>query len=285
MREFELSHSNPVNRIIKITHAHNFITICIIMAAKRSKTSSESKRGNLEEDDIQMPLTLVKELLKQQESTLKMFLSAYMDSVNTRIDNLMKDVQSVKSSLEFTQAQVEELITSDLRVKEVKVQIEDLRNKLDDLENRSRRNNLCFEGIPESPNETWQESESKIKHRISSHMPEVGTDFVIERAHRVGRPRSDSKPRKIVAPFLNYKDREAVFKAKKKLHGTNMFVNEDYSDRVLKKRTELMPELNEARCKNQRAFLRLHKLVIYDNPVNSGSTNDENASRESSNAN
>ena len=48
-----------------------------------------------------------------------------MDSVNTRIDNLMKDVQSVKSSLEFTQAQAEELITSDLGVKEVKVQIED----------------------------------------------------------------------------------------------------------------------------------------------------------------
>ena len=37
-----------------------------------------------------------------------------MDSVNTRIDNLMKDVQSVKSSLEFTQAQVEGLTTSDL---------------------------------------------------------------------------------------------------------------------------------------------------------------------------
>ena len=56
----------------------------------------------------------------------------------------MKDVQSVKSNLEFTQAQVEELITSELRVKKVKVQIEDLGNKVDDLENRSRRNNLCF---------------------------------------------------------------------------------------------------------------------------------------------
>ena len=133
--------------------------MCIIMAATRSKTSSDSKRGNFEEDDVQMPLKLVKELqlLKQQDSTLKVFLSAYMDSVNTRISKVrinkrMKDVQSVKSSLEFTQAQVEELITSDLRVKEVKVQIEDLGNKLDDLENRSRRNNLCFEGIPESPN-------------------------------------------------------------------------------------------------------------------------------------
>ena len=115
-------------------------------------------------------------------------------------------------------------------------------------------------------------------------MLEVGTDFVIEKAHRVGRPSSDSKPRKIVARFLNYKDSEAVFKTKKKLHGTNMFVNEDYSDRVIKKRTELMPKLKEATRKNQRAFLRFDKLVIYDNPVNSRSTNDENASGESSNA-
>ena len=27
--------------------------------------------------------------------------------------------------------------------------------KADDLENRSRRNNLCFDGIPEDQNETW----------------------------------------------------------------------------------------------------------------------------------
>ena len=115
-------------------------------------------------------------------------------------------------------------------------------------------------------------------------MPEVRTDFVIERAHRVGRPRSDSKPRKIVARFLNYTDREAVFKAKKKLRGTDMFVNEAYPDRVIKKRKELMPKLKEARSRNQRAFLRFDKLDIHDNPVNSGSANDENTSGESSHA-
>ena len=46
-----------------------------------------------------MPLKLVKELLKQHESTSKVFLSAYMDSVNTRIDNLMKDVQRVRQDI------------------------------------------------------------------------------------------------------------------------------------------------------------------------------------------
>ena len=45
-----------------------------------------------------------------------------------------------------------------------------------------------------------------------------------------------------------------------------------------------MPKVKEARRKNQRAFLRFDKLVIYDNPVNSRSANDERASGESSNA-
>ena len=242
------------------------------MAATRSKTSSDSKRANFEEHDVQMPLKLVKELLKQQNSTLKMFLSAYMDSVNTRIDILIKDVQSVQSRLEFTQAQVEELITSDLRV-----QIEDLGNKLYDLD-QGETIYALREFLSHQTKLGCEESEGKIKHLISSHMPEVGTDFVVERAHRVGGPRVDSKPCKIVARFLNYMDREAVFKAKKKLHGTNVFVNKDYSDRVNKKRTELMPKLKEASRKNQRAFLRFKKFVLYDNPVNSGSTNCERVS-------
>ena len=46
----------------------------------------------------------------------------------------------------------------------------------------------------------------------------------------------------------------------------------------------LNAHLREARRKNQRAFLRFDKLVIYDNQVNSGSTNGERVSGESSNA-
>ena len=38
---------------------------------------------------------------------------------------------------------------------------------------------------------------------------------------------------------------------KKKLHGTNMSVNEDYSDRVIKRRTQLLPKLKDARTKEQ----------------------------------
>ena len=199
-----------------------------------------------------MSLKFVKELLEQQQSTMKTFISAFMDSVNVRIDSLIKDVASIRTSFEFTQGQVDELIKNELNLKGIKSNIEHLEDKIDDLENRSRRNNLYFEGIEESTNETWQDTENKVKYLISSHMPEVGGDIVIERAHHVGRRSSaESKPRKIVACFLNYKDCESVLKVKKKLRGTNVFVNEDYSDRVIKKHMDLMRDLKEARRKNQ----------------------------------
>lgn len=62
------------------------------------------------------------------------------------------------------------------------------------------------------------------------------------------------------------------------------FVNEDYSDRLNKKPTELIPKLKEARRKNQRAFLRFDNLVIYDNPLDSWPTREGIASEESINA-
>lgn len=246
------------------------------MATTRSKSAPETKRGFQEVDETLVSLKFVKELLEQQQSMMKTFISAFMDSVNVRIDSLMKDVASIGTSLEFTQGQVDELIKNELNLKGIKSNIEHLEDKIDDLENRSRRNNLCFEGIEESTNETWQDTENKVKYLISSHMPEVVGDIVIKRAHRVGRRSSaESKPRKIVARFLNYKDRESVLKAKKKLRGTNVFVNEDYSDRVIKKRMDLMPELKEARRKNQRAFLRYDKLIVYENVDSATQSSDQ----------
>ena len=53
-----------------------------------------------------------------------------------------------------------------------------------------------------------------MKELISTYMPEVGDHVVIERAHRVGKTRpSEAKPRKIMARFFNYKDRESILKA------------------------------------------------------------------------
>lgn len=160
-------------------------------------------------------------------------------------------------------------------INEVSVKINDLDIKADDLENtRSRRNNLCFDGIPENVNETWQDTEGKLKEILSTKLELEMDSCAIERAHRVGQMRS-SKPRTIVAKFSNYKTRNAVLNLKKQLKGTSIFIREDYSDKVQAKRRELIPRMIEARNNGMVAFLRYDKLITHPRSSRSAESNPE----------
>uniref|UniRef100_A0A1S4LJU1 Uncharacterized protein n=3 Tax=Ixodes scapularis TaxID=6945 RepID=A0A1S4LJU1_IXOSC len=57
----------------------------------------------------------------------------------------------------------------------------------DDLDNRSRRNNLIFFGIPDVQNETWATSEERIVSFCSEKLNIQIDSAAIERAHRLGR--------------------------------------------------------------------------------------------------
>lgn len=56
------------------------------MASTRSKSSSDKNQNPNNTESELILLTMVKELIKVQESTIKSFLSVYMDSRNKRID-------------------------------------------------------------------------------------------------------------------------------------------------------------------------------------------------------
>ena len=94
-----------------------------------------------------------------------------------------------------------------------------------------------------------------------------GDYYILRRnsAHRVGKRKpGNSKPRSIVAKFLNFKDHQVVLKSAKNLRGHNIWVQEDYSDRVNEIRRQLVPRMKAEREAGKRAFIRFNKLVIYD---------------------
>ena len=128
------------------------------MATTCSKTSSVKNQISEDSDMDMIFLSVVKELLKVQESSIKSFLSVYMDNTNQRLDQIIQTVQDLKNSLEFTQAQFEEFKKSSLSVgeesfkkmtdfsakfqgfstiiDEVSLKVNEIDNKADDLENR-----------------------------------------------------------------------------------------------------------------------------------------------------
>lgn len=63
--------------------------------------------------------------------------------------------------------------------------------------------------------------------------------------------------------FLRFKGRLAVLEKVKFLSGTNIFVNEDYSESVRQKCKELIPAMKEARKRGEIAYLGYDKFITH----------------------
>ena len=81
--------------------------------------------------------------------------------------------------------------------------------KVRDSEDRSRRNNLPFDGLSQIQ-EDWHGSVAKIKKLIKE---KLGTENVkTERAYRIGKERRDETSQKRISLSLIYKDKEKVLR-------------------------------------------------------------------------
>ena len=195
-----------------------------------------------------------------------------MKSFNERVDHLQVTVGEIKSSLEFTQNQldtfqqqqsdmVDKTESVSFEVDSAKKNLEDIRTKVDYVENQSRRNNLRFDGIPEMAQETWEATEEKVVKILKDNLGFQKTP-AIERAHRTGSTSSNKSSRTVVVKFASYKDREAILRKRKMLKGTSIYVNEDLSDRVMERRRDQLDRLKDARSNGKIAYFAYDRLVI-----------------------
>ena len=164
----------------------------------------------------------VKEILDAHENTLMKFFNTAIQRSERKVDNLTtenavfkKEMADLKSSMQFYSDTVDEkLLEVDTKVpqvyvvndKNVKTLIDDHKNfhvKVRDLEDRSRRNNLRFDGLPQAQGEAWNGSEAKIKKVIKEKLGIQNAE--IERAHRIGNKKmyDPSQERTISAKLLS----------------------------------------------------------------------------------
>ena len=116
------------------------------------------------------------EMFHKQEQSILALKSGNNSLTNQRLDNLSKDINDLKESLEFSQNEYDDKFKNmGNKIQKLKEKINLMKEelhviqttkpswaietdaKLIDLEDRSRRNNLRFEGIKEHENESWQD--------------------------------------------------------------------------------------------------------------------------------
>ena len=116
------------------------------------------------------------------------------------------------------------------------------------LERHSRRNNLNFFSIAEVAEESFAKTESILRNIMDKELRvEDVEDISIERAHRVGKPRSDGKPRPIIAKFSFFKDKSYVLSKAPALAGSNFGGSSDFLKEIVDIRRSLLPHLRAAR--------------------------------------
>lgn len=227
--------------------------------------------------------TQVVDLMKKNEEMLRNFFNDQMKRVEDKVDTLIgenailkKEIEDLKTSLNFQ----EEITTN--KEKEFKEKIKGLgdqeirfHEKISELEDRNRRNNLRFEGIVEETDESWERSEELVKTMISKTLG-VEDEVIIERAHRSGQ-RKAGWNRTIVAKMLNYKDKEKVLSAYRgqKLWLKQIYVNEDFSRETMLKRKELFLQVKELKKRGITSKVVYNRIIIEKPDFNVNVDNDQ----------
>lgn len=187
-----------------------------------------------------------------QESKERMDLG--FKEVNEKMVGMEK---GLREQLEKQEEKIVKLEEENSNLREIVKKLED---KQDDLENRSRRNNLIFFGIddPIDSKETWNDCAKKIIHVVQNEMKlEHITENDIERAHRLGNRRGK---RPIIVKFHNFQAKNEVLGCRASLKGSNIFINEDFSRKVRQEREVLISEMKKAREKGITATVSYNKL-------------------------
>ena len=221
--------------------------------------------------------SLYVEMLNRQESNFMSFTKMILESTTTRIDGIMKEVREIKSSLQFSQAQIDDLRDMEKKVGSfesqlqslssqcVNSEIKDIISKIDYVENQSRRNNVIIDGLmQDTAHEPWSDTEQKVREFFNNKLKIDPKTIEIERAHRTGNVKQNSgKARPIVVKFLRYKDKELILaKARAHLKNTTIYVNEDFSDLLRKKRADLIPAMKQAREQGNYAVINYDRLIV-----------------------
>ena len=192
-------------------------------------------------------------------------LCGKLQQLESKAASLSGEINDLKQGLEFTNKEVETLkVTLSNKVDTARVAI--LERKLDDLENRSKRNNTVIWNIPEGA-EKDSSCQAIVSNILSEHMQLEG-DLEIMRAHRtnirrqsISQDTASPLPRPIHVYLLRYTDKQYILRnAASALRDNpfleaNLYISDDVSKKVRDDRKKLKERyINEIRSREEVEF-------------------------------
>ena len=147
----------------------------------------------------------MREELEDHHEEVSEIIKSQLTNKNERLDKISQEIVEITKSLELTQEELHDgLANVKNDIKNVQTDLREIEDdlldptfvmeKLTELEDRSRQNNVRIDGIPETPNETWGNCDEEMRKIIKNKL-DITDDIEIDRCHCMDKfPKSKSKP-------------------------------------------------------------------------------------------
>ena len=199
-----------------------------------------------------------------------------MKSTCERLNEVCNDLRKSQQSLEKKSEKMEDSINSlqmqsktdgdkidslEWENAKLKDNVKNLEEEIENLEARSRRDNLRFFGVREQGHDTLDECAETVVGMLNTFFPfKAWTAGDIHCAYRVGNKQDARRPRHLIAKFTRWSDVSNILKnreGREKLRETGVRIGTDLTRRQAKQR--------EAALKDGKfAYFKSGQLVIED---------------------
>ena len=147
-------------------------------------------------------------------------MNSKLEGITESVEFATKTAQDAEKRAKNAEKKVGELHAENLLLK---TELQKVQRQLSSLDSHSRRNNLIFEGIAESVDETWEMCEKTLLKIIKKVM-KIDTEILFDRVHRIGRKATQGKPRPVIARFSFCKHKDLVWQNRFSLEGTKTYL-------------------------------------------------------------
>lgn len=209
--------------------------------ARKHEMTSDSADSSRKLDDILATMDVL--------ITAKNEMLSKLNKLELAQSTIIKDVEDLKNSFQETDIEIREC-NSKLSLKADRTEVEALKEKMDNLENRSKRNNVVIWGVPEGSEEDFASMEEFIEVELLQRHMKLERKIEVMRSHRSSFRRNPSenetpKPRPVHVYLLRYTDKVNLLKlAASKLKDNKykesmIFISDDVSKSVRDDRSKL----------------------------------------------
>lgn len=242
----------------------------------KSETNKQANANDQEtapDAELSVPMSVLQAELEKNRTAILKEINASLSPLNATLNDVRQKLDEYEPRFAEMETRLSDhgdrLDDLEKRVNILEKEKGELLAKTEDLENRSRRNNLRVIGLPEGA-----ESRTGASAFMSRFFVEVLQDETftkppeLDRAHRAlrERPADHERPRAMYVRFLRYQEKEQVLAiARKKgqllYNGHKIFIFPDYSAALSKKRAAFNPVKAKLYKKGVKFFLR-HPAVL-----------------------